>query len=466
MRTKFIVALAAVSLVTKVFAGVPAETPKQHDARMEWWREAKFGMFIHWGVYSVPAGFYDGKPAPSAGEWIMNGAHIPISRYEQFPKEFDPTNFNADQWVSLAKAAGVKYIVITSKHHDGFCMFNTTATTYNVVEDTPWHKDPLKLLSEACRRQGVKFCVYYSIMDWHSPDQEAANPDAEHPTYNPTHFAPGKKEAYLEYMKTELKELVTQYHPGVIWFDGEWMNGWTHEDGVAIYDYLRSLDPKLIINNRIDVSRAGFGGMSKNTNAVGDFGTPEQRIPAKGFGPGVDWESCMTINNTWGYRKDDNHWKSAGTLIHNLVDIASKGGNYLLNVGPTSDGVIPQPEADRLQQMGDWLKVNGEAIYGTTASPFAKQLPWGRCTMKVSGDKTTLYLHVWDWPADGKLLVPALNDKIKKAYLLADKQTVAVENGDAGVMITLPTTAPDKISSTVVLEFTGEPSWIAGSDAK
>ena len=403
---------------------------------MAWWRDARFGMFIHWGIYAVPA----------QGEWYMNNGHMPRDKYAEYATQFDPTNFNANQWVKIAKAAGMKYLVITSKHHDGFCMFNTKATAYNVVDATPWHQDPLKALSQACRRQGIKFCVYYSIMDWHSPDQEAAKPDPEHPTYNPTSFVPGRKAAYIKYMKVELKELITQYHPAVLWFDGQWMKGWTDEDGQALYRYLHSLDPDLIINNRI--------------KGAGDYETPEQHIPPNGL-PGHDWETCMTINHNWGYAASDHDFKSAQTLIRNLIDIASKGGNYLLNVGPDATGIIPAPEVQRLKEMGAWLKVNGRAIYGTTASPFKRQLPWGRCTTKISDNSTTLYLHVFDWPHNGELLVPGLKNKIQSAYLLKRSflwhkhlATTAAENG---LLIKVPAKAPDQISSTVVLKFKGAP---------
>lgn len=410
---------------------------------MAWWRDARFGMFIHWGLYSEAAGYWNGEPTSGAGEWIMNEMHIPRAQYATLAAKFNPVKFNANQWVETAKAAGMKYLVVTSKHHDGFCMFRTKVTPYNVVDDTPWHKDPLLALSKACRRHGIKFCVYYSIMDWHSPDQAPANPDPEHPIYNPTSFVPGKKEAYLRYMKTELKELITQYHPALIWFDGQWMNGWTDQDGRELYRYLRALDPKLIINNRV--------------KGAGDYETPEQYIPPNGL-PGHNWETCMTMNDTWGYKRDDHNWKSAETLIRNLVDIASKGGNYLLNVGPTGEGLIPEASVERLKEIGDWMKVNSVAIYGTTASPFARQLPWGRCTTKISGESTTLYLHVFDWPARGQLFVPGLKNSIESARLLADGQKLAVKNRQDGVVISVPATAPDKISSTVVLKFKGAPA--------
>lgn len=405
---------------------------EQRTARMAWWRDARFGMFIHWGIYAVPA----------HAEWYMNNGHVPRETYAKYAKQFNPTHFDADQWVKVAKAAGMKYLVITSKHHDGFCMFNTKATDYNVVNDTPWHKDPLQAISKACRKYGVKFCVYYSIMDWHSPDQEAAKPDLEHPTYNPTSFIPGKKEAYVQYMETELKELIKQYHPAVLWFDGQWMKGWTDQDGQNLYHYLRVLDPSLIVNNRI--------------KGAGDYETPEQTIPSNGL-PGHDWETCMTINGSWGYRADDYNFKSTKTLLQNLIDIASKGGNYLLNVGPTAAGVIPQPEVERLLRIGEWLKINGEAIYGTTASPFKKQLAWGRCTQKPAGRDTLLYLHVFDWPTDGKLVVPGLKNTIRSARLLSNGRKLKVLSDTNGVIVSVPVEAPDHISSTIVLTVRGAP---------
>jgi alpha-L-fucosidase len=405
------------------------ETPQQHSSRMQWWVDARFGMFIHWGIYAIPA----------KGEWYMSNGHVPRAEYEKYAKEFDPTEFNADEWAKIAHDAGMKYLVITSKHHDGFCMFDTKATDYNVMKATPWQKDPLKALSAACRKYGVKFAVYYSIMDWHSPYQEASDPNPEHPTYNPTHFKPGEKDAYIEYMKTQLKELVTQYHPAVLWFDGGWMEGWTNKDGEEIYDYLRKLDPKLIVNNRV-------GG-------AGDYETPEQQIPPNGI-PGHDWETCMTINDDWGYNAADFNFKSSETLIRNLVDIASKGGNYLLNVGPTAKGVIPKPEVTRLDTMGAWLKANGQAIYGTSASPFTTQIPWGRCTQKPG----KLFLEVFDWPANGELILHGVYSKPDRAFILSDKKKSDLrvdKRGDA-LVISVPTEAPDKICSVVELDFAGK----------
>ncbi len=415
--------------ISSITASAQVET-HQDSVRMKWWANARFGMFIHWGIYAVPA----------HAEWYMNNGHVPRAVYEKYAKEFDPTEFNADQWVRLAKRAGMKYLVITSKHHDGFCMFNTKATNYNVVKDTPWHKDPLKALSAACRKYGIHFGAYYSIMDWHSPYQAASDPNPTHPTYNPTHFKPGKKQAYIDYMKTQLKELITQYHPQILWFDGGWMEGWTPKDGKNIYDYLRKLDPKLIVNNRL--------------TGAGDYETPEQTIPPNGL-PGHYWETCMTINGDWGYDSADHDFKSSETLIRNLVDIASKGGNYLLNVGPTAKGIIPEPEVVRLDSMGAWLKVNGDAIYGTSASPFTTQLSWGRCTQKPG----KLFLEVFDWPADGKLVLNGVYNKPERAYILSDKNKTPLEVSRQGgaLVINVPTQEPDPICSVVALDFAGRP---------
>ncbi|RMF91172.1 MAG: alpha-L-fucosidase, partial [Planctomycetota bacterium] len=221
---------------------------------------------------------------------------------------------------------------------------------------------------------------------------------------------------------------------------------------------LRELKPSIIVNNRVGKGRKGMEGLNRGDQEyVGDFGTPEQRIPPTGL-PGVDWESCMTMNNTWGYKRDDHNWKSTETLVRNLIDIASKGGNYLLNVGPTAEGEIPPASVERLQGIGRWMKVNGESIYGTQASPFGKT-PWGRCTQKKIGDHTRLYLHVFEWPASGKLQVP-LGNKVLRAFLLADGSDLDVATGDGGVTITLPAEAPDPIASVIAVDIEGEPQVI------
>jgi len=420
---------------------------------MQWWREARFGMFIHWGLYAVPAGTWQGKAAPGLGEWIMDQANIPVAEYEKFAKRFNPVKFDAAQWVGIAKAAGVKYIVITSKHHDGFSLFGTKGTKYNVVDATPYGKDLLKPLSEECRKQGIKFCTYYSIMDWHHPAQDRGSP--QH--YNPTKIRPGKHAEYVAFMKQQLKELLDGCDPEVLWFDGEWTDWWTEADARDLYVYLRELKPSLIINNRIGKGREGMEGLSKKDQQyAGDFGTPEQQIPATGLA-GVDWESCMTMNDTWGFRSDDHHWKPVETLVRNIIDTASKGGNYLLNVGPTAQGEIPGPSVERLRAIGKWMSANGQSIYGTQASPL-RATPWGRCTRKAMPDgNTRLFFHVFQWPQDGKLAVPGLANKPAGAFLLDGGKKVEVKEQNGGVVIALPGAMPDKIATVVALDIEGEP---------
>jgi len=342
------------------------ESKKDFDQRMEWWREAKFSMFIHWGVYAVPAGIYKGKEIPGIGEWIMENAHIPIKDYEKFAKQFVPNKFDANAWVSIMKDAGMKYVIITSKHHDGFGLWDSEVSDYDIVDFSTSEKDILKELSEACKKQGIKFGIYYSIMDWHHPQAQAIL----EPNYNrfrddsDTITNPQFQSYVEEYMKPQLKEIIENYDPAVLWFDGEWLPDYTHENGLDVYQYVRSLKPAILINNRVDVGRQSYQGMNDGKlDYVGDFGTPEQEI--LGSVSTMDWESCMTMNDTWGFKKNDHNWKSATMLIHDLIDVAAKGGNYLLNVGPTAEGLIPEPSVERLERMGDWLSINGEAIYGT-----------------------------------------------------------------------------------------------------
>ncbi len=416
------------------------------DERMEWWRDARFGLFVHWGLYAVPAGTYQGKRVDGTGEWIMNSAQIPVGEYEEFATRFNPIGYDADEWVRLAKNAGMKYIVITSKHHDGFCLWDSKMTDYDVMNATPFKRDILAELAKACKKHKIKLCFYHSIMDWHHPDAQAPF----FPNYNDTSRSNPNFDRYVEtYMKPQLAELLANYGPlGVLWFDGEWIKDWTEPKGKALYAWLRELQPDLIINNRVGKGRQGMEGLNKGDGEyAGDFGTPEQQVPATGL-PGVDWETCMTMNDTWGFKSYDENWKSSAELIRTLVETTSKGGNFLLNVGPTPEGLIPQASVERLEAMGQWMAVNSESIYGTTASPIGKP-EWGYCTAKGE----TLYLHVTEWPADGKLSVKLPNAGAAKAHLLADKKNKAlpVTCTDNQVTVTLPGEAPDAVVSVVVL---------------
>lgn len=431
------IALAMLSLTQVGPSASPYanETPAQHDKRMKWFREARFGMFIHWGVYSVPAGTYEGKRIPWIGEWIMHQAKIPTATYQAYAKEFNPTKYDADAWVKLAKEAGMKYIVITSKHHDGFAMFNSKASDWNIVSATPFKRDPLKELAAACKKYGVKLGFYYSqAQDWNHPGGAAAG----------GHWDKAQDGDMTEYIKNvavpQVKEILSNYGPvACLWWDTP--VDMTKERADLLLPLLK-LQPGIIFNNRL-------GGDYR-----GDTETPEQFIPATGY-PGRDWETCMTMNDTWGYKSFDNNWKSTEMLIRNLVDIASKGGNYLLNVGPNSLGEIPAPSVERLHAIGAWMKRNGKAIYATSPSPF-KRLPWGRCTRVTGKSGSTLYLHVFDWPRDGKLMVPGLLNEVEGASLMVGGKKLATARGADGVTISIPPTAPDAISSTIVLKVKGD----------
>ncbi|MDE2127778.1 MAG: alpha-L-fucosidase [Armatimonadetes bacterium] len=372
------------------------ETQQQFARRTAWWRKAKFGMFIHWGIYSVPADSRHG-----AAEWYFSNEHMQVKDYEKFAPLFNPVDFNAAAWVKVAKDAGMKYMVITSKHHDGFCMFNTKYTNYNIVKATPFHHDPMKDLSAAARRQGLTFCFYYSIMDWHNPEYLPRR------SWDVRSVGKASLDTYIhDYLEPQLRELLTNYGPiGIIWFDGGWEHTGAQLHSQEINRLIRSIQPKVMINDR--------------DHEPQDYSTPEQTIPANALPNGRLWETCMTMNNTWGYSANDHDFKSAPDLIRKLCDIASKGGNFLLNVGPDSLGRIPQEEVDRLEAIGRWMKVNGDSIYGTTKSPWTRPQFDGRCTTKGSN----LYLQVFNWP-EGGLKLQGLQTHVKGVSALADGDAV------------------------------------------
>lgn len=313
-----------------------------NNDRMLWWKEAKFGMFIHWGLYSIPAGAWNGQEVKKYAEWIMAYGNISRADYELLVDQFNPLRFNPRQWVSMARNAGMKYVVMTAKHHDGFSLWPSQVSSYNVVVSTPYGKDVLAQISEECESQGIRFCCYYSILDWHHPSQY---PDIKAKTAQAGHaynvMVPERKAEYIRYMKDQLMELIQNYNPGVIWFDGEWVNWWTESDGRDLYNYLRSLDDEVIINNRIGKGRKGFEGFNKSPEYVGDFCTPEQQIPDI-TELEIPWETCMTMNDTWGFKLSDHNWKSTDDIIKKLGEVNSRGGNFLLNIGPMADGQIPQ----------------------------------------------------------------------------------------------------------------------------
>jgi alpha-L-fucosidase len=394
-------------------------------------------MFIHWGLYSIPAGEWKGDT--SHAEWIRETAHIPVEEYEKFQAQFDPQKFDAEAWAKMAADAGMKYLVITSKHHDGFDLFDSAQTTWD-VGGTRAPRDYLGELAAACARHGVRFCTYHSIMDWHHPDYLPRRSWESRPAEGADY------ERFEKYLQAQVTEVVQRYHPGVMWFDGEWENTWNHERGTRLFELCRKLDPQMIVNNRVD----------KNRNGLGDFDTPEQEIPATGQ-PGVDWETCMTMNDHWGFNSHDSNWKTPLDLVQKLCDIASKGGNFLLNIGPRADGTFPPEAVERLAAIGAWMRTNGAAIRGTSASPF-DALAWGRCTQEPEGANTRLNLLVFQWPTDGRLVVPGLGSEPLSAELSiapGQKLPVAREGGD--VVIRVPTTRPDPLVGVVTLRIAGKP---------
>jgi alpha-L-fucosidase len=433
------------------------ESSAQKNERMQWFREARFGMFIHWGLYAIPAGRWNGKEIPGIGEWIMNRASIPVADYKALAAQFNPTQFSAAGIVGLAKSAGMKYIVITSKHHDGFAMFDSKANPFNILQATPFKRDPLKELAEECRKQGIKLGFYHSQdQDWTAPGGAAYKTgDHKPPTF---HWDPAQDGSFSQYLDTkaipQIKELLSNYgeFPAIVWFDTP-TKDMTPELAGKIVSVLNQ-HPNLIWNNRLG------GGYS------GDTETPEQYIPARGY-PGRDWESCMTMNDTWGYKQDDLNFKSTETLVRNLIDIASKGGNYLLNIGPMATGEVPAPEVERLQQVGKWLEVNGESIYATEPTLFGDEAGSFSPTEKDSEGKpkfiaswkwrstTTankIYIHLFEWPGSTFRLEKVAR-AVTGAYLLADEAhaPLKVTKAGEGVEIALPGAQLDPIATVLVL---------------
>lgn len=409
------------------------ETSAERDSRIRWWREAKFGLFIHWGVYAVPAGSYNG--IHTYGEWIMHSTKIPPSDYREFARNFNPVKYDPSQWVRIAQQAGMRYIVITAKHHDGFALYPSDVTDWDIADASPYRRDLLGPLVSAAHGAGLRIGFYYSqAQDWNHVGGAKARfqeGDGWHPSHR------GDFDAYLRSVaEPQVRELLTRYPIDILWWDTPtWMNA----QRTAPLAALLPLRPGLITNNRLG---PGFPG---------DTATPEQFVPATGYSG--DWETCMTMNDHWGYNAADQRWKTSTDLIRKLAEICAKGGNFLLNVGPTAEGEFPPVSVERLQDIGRWLQKNGESIYGTTAGPFA-QLSWGVATRKG----TRLYLHVYSWPQDGQLRVP-LRSGTGRAWLLgAPDQPLETSKEAERVVIGVPASAPDLHSSVVVIELTEEPA--------
>jgi alpha-L-fucosidase len=413
------------------------ESPADVARRLQWWQEARFGMLVHWGLYSQDGCFWKGEDGQT--EQMMRRLKIPLAEYAKIAGQFNPVKFDADAWARITKDAGMKYLIVTAKHHDGFAMWNSPSSTYNVVVRTPWKRDPFKELAEATRKHGLKLGVYYSLgRDWEDPDVPTRDGYRSNTWDYPDE---GKKNFALYFerkVKPQLRELLTQYGPiAMVWFDTA--EQITKAQSEEVLQLIHKLQPQCIVN-----ARAG--------NGLGDYLVQERTIPQQ-VNP-RPWETCMSLNDHWAFHKTDSAWKSAETLVRHLVDVASKGGNFLLGVGPTGEGVIPEAAAQRLTEMGRWMQANGDTIRDTVPCPVAT-FDWGRCTRRkgVGSATATVYLHVFSLPADGGLVLPRWSPEIVSATLRSSGKKLRIQTGPAGLTITWPATSQlEPISSTIVLE--------------
>ena len=453
---------------------IASTTGASREEKVAWFREAKFGLFIHWGLYALPAGQWQGQEFPGNGEWIMSRAKIPVAEYSELASRFNPTKFDADAWVQLAKRAGMRYLTITAKHHDGFAMFSSEVSSFNIVDASPFKRDPIQELAEACHRHGLRLGFYYSqSQDWHHPGGEAWG------GWWDTH----QEGDFDEYLRTiaepQVMELLTNYGPvSQLWFDTP--VDATERRVKPFIDAIGRLQPQCLINSRVavptgDILQLPAEELAKQADVFGfDYlSRGDNEVPPQPMS--IPWETPATLNDTWGYKKNDHNWKSPDELVFKLVDIVSKGGNYLLNVGPTAEGEIPQESQELLLAVGRWLKINGEAIHGAGPTPFGAEFghfdptkefrlddknwrhhpefivekQW-RCTTKPG----RLFIHLFQWTPSGKFELDGLKQPATWAYLLADADRTPLGMTQSGDKLTvgLPAQSSGEFATVLCIE--------------
>lgn len=396
------------------------------------WQDKRFGMFIHWGPVSLKG---------TEIGW-SRGRQVPAADYDLLYQRFNPTRFDAREWVKVAKEAGMKYLVITSKHHDGFCLWPSRYTDYH-IGNTPFKRDVLQELSDACKQQGLQFSTYYSVCDWYHPDYPLDSPGGSQAKAN------ANMPRYYQYVKNQTRDIIDNYGPlGIMWFDGEWEKPWTRAYGNELYGYLKQIQPSLIINNRVSKGRHGMAGTTRQSDLnAGDYDTPEQRVG--GFNRERPWETCMTICQQWAWKPND-HMKSLQQCIRTLLQTVGGDGNLLFNVGPMPDGRIEPRQVERLQEMGAWLQDYGQGVYGSRGGPF-KPGRWGASTCKAN----MIYLYIMNWPDAGPLVLPKIKPAIKTAEL-PGKGQVKLEYTDTGMALGVPPDSRRDIATVVELTVEGQ----------
>lgn len=460
---KWLSAAVPIALALALLLGSPlsarSETAAERDVRMAWWRQARLGMFVHWGLYSGAEGVWDGKQYGGGVEWIQQYAGIPAEEYAaRLQPLFRPKPGFAKEWARLAREMGAEYVVFTAKHHEGFALWDSRVSDFDARDTT--RRDLFKEIVSALRSEGLRVGVYFSVIDWHHPDFPVRNTGLPHPLEKSAAKQGTDPDAgrdmkrYVDFMHRQVEEVVTRYGKlDVLWWD--WSSKETQGDSwraPELMNLVRHHQPRIIMNNRLYFSpNVGGDNLGIFDTAKGDFTTPEQHIPATGT-PGVDWEACMTLNGTWGWSQHDFAWKSAETLVRNTIDIASKGGNYLINAGPRVDGSIPEMIQVRFHELGAWMHTYGEAIRNTTPNPVGA-IPWGRITAQPG----RLYLHVFDWPKNHQITVPLRTARTATGFMLADprRNPIACDITADGIVVTLQPQFQNPYASVAVLELPG-----------